>query len=469
MMVRSSRASDEVLEHRMACFVPDSNVFLQCRPLAELDWTEVTNDQTVELVVVAQVYRELDRLKQGGNARRAKRARRWVERLRPIALGQTETVVVRPANPRVLLRVAPRLRPGELDGAALDLEVADERIVAEALAFARQGGHAVTLLSDDGMPLRAARDVGLPTMAVPAAWRAEPEPDEGQRRVAELERQMAGLVRQSPVVQVRAVVAGVAVPRIEATFDVWPELSPAFIAHAMKAIRSAHPGPRPPRGALGVVIAGETMDYCQANYDNGLRRIKLRLASSARLAFGFVDPFVAQLLLENTGGASADGLVIDVLARGDIRIVDMDALDDLRENLSEEFPSPPKPRSLFGIGDMRESLLGPLPRFPMSHSIAPRGVSEFDWSFDTPAALSTGARGECTEFRHGLQPEAFAFGLRPPLEATEAAEGALVVRVSARNLGTPQETVVPVELQPRSGDTEGRVAAQLAQDLDVAL
>jgi hypothetical protein len=453
----------------MACFVPDSNVFLQCRSLDEVDWAEVTADASVELIVVAQVYRELDRLKQGGNARRARRARAWVERLRPIALGRSDIVVVRERNPRVVLRVAPRLRPGELDGSVLDLEVADERIVAEALAFAKDTAGRVTVLSDDGMAVRAAADVGLPALMVPLGWRAEPEPDEGQRRVAELERQMARLVRQSPVVHVRAVVDGVAVPRIEGTFDVWPELSPAFIAHAMKAIRSAHPGPRAPRGALGAVIAGETMDYGQANYDNWLRRTEQRLASSARLAFGFVDPFVAQLVLENTGGASADGLVIDVLARGDIRIVDMDALDDLREKLSEEFPAPPKPRSLFGIGDMRESLLGPLPRFPMARSIAPRGVSEFDWSFDTPAALSTGARGECTEFRHGLQPEAFAFGLRPPLEATHPTEGALVVRVSARNLGTPQETVVPVALQPRIGDTEGRVAAQLAQDLDVAL
>jgi hypothetical protein len=453
----------------MACFVPDTNVFLQCRSLAEVDWAGLTPDGTVELVVVAQVYRELDRLKQDGNARRAKRARLWVERLRPIALAQSNEVVLRDANPQIVLRVAPRLSPGALDGAALDLDIADERIVAEALAFAKDAARDVTLLSDDGMAVRAALDVGLPARMVPAGWRAEPEPDEGQRRVAELERQVAGLVRQAPAVQVRAVVEGTTVQRIEAGFDVWPDLSPAFIAHALKRIRDAYPGPRAPRAPIAVVIAGDTTDYAQANYDTWLEKIERRLEASARLAFGFTDPFVAQLVFENTGGASADSLVIDVHARGAVRLVDTEELGELREKLSEAFPAPPKARSLFGLTEMRDSMLGPLPRFPIARAIVPRGVSEFDWSFDAPVVLSAGARGACTEFRHGLQPEEFTFGLRPPLEANANCEGALLVRVSARNLGTPQDTVVPIVLHARIGDTEGRVAAQLAQDLGVTL
>lgn len=45
----------------MACFVPDSNVFLLCRPLDEVDWTKLTADATVELIVVVRVCLELDR------------------------------------------------------------------------------------------------------------------------------------------------------------------------------------------------------------------------------------------------------------------------------------------------------------------------------------------------------------------------------------------------------------------------
>lgn len=451
----------------MACFVPDTNVFLQCRPLAEVDWREVTSDETVELVVVAQVYRELDRLKQGTSARRVRRARRWLELLRPVALGECDEVVLRERAPRVVLRLAPRLRPGALDGSVLDLEIADERIVAEALAFAQGGVADVGVLSDDGMALRAAREVGLGDVPLPSGWLAEPEPDEGQRRVAELERQVAGLLRQAPVIDVRAVVDDTPVARIEATYTVWPELSSGFIAHAMTRVRAAYPGRRTAEGGAYVTIVGEAIDYGQANYENWLAKVEKRLAASARFAFRFTDPFPAQLVLENTGGASADGLVVDVHARGAVRLVDPDALDDLREKLSESFPTPPKPRSMFALADVSESMLPPIPRFPVAPVFTPRGVSEFVWSFDTPQALSEAARGECDEFRHGLQPERFAYGLRPPLEASGECEGALVIRISARNLGSPQETVVPVRLRPCAGDTEARVAAQLKRDLGV--
>lgn len=452
----------------MACFVPDTNVFLQCRPLAEVEWHQVTSDEAVELVVVAQVYRELDRLKHGASARRVRRARRWLELLRPVALDECDEVVLRESRPRVVLRLAPRLRPGALDGSVLDLDIADERIVAEALAFAQGGDVDVGVLSDDGMALRAAREVGLGDVPVPSSWLAEPEPDEGQRRVAELERQVAGLLRQVPVIDVRAVIDGDPVTRIEATYLLWPELTPDFIAHAMARVRAAHPGPRT-AGSARIAIVGDAVDYGRANYDVWLANVEKQLAASARLALGFTDPFSVHLVLENSGGASADGLVVDVQARGAVRLSDPEALDEIREKLSESFPTPPKPRSMFALADVRESMLPPIPRFPISPAFVPRGVSEFAWSFDPPEALSGSARGECDEFRHGLQPERFAFGLRPPLDATGDCEGALVVRVSARNLGAPQQTVIPVVLRPRLGDTEARVARQLERDLGVRL
>jgi len=454
----------------MARYVPDSNVFLQCRPLEGLDWAGVTADTAVELKLVAQVYRELDRLKQGGNARRSKRARRWVERLRPIALGDTDEVVLRESGPRLSLRLAPRLAPGALAGHALDLDVADERIVAEALAYAQASGEPLALLSDDGMPLRAAREMGLAAVAVPSTWQADPEPDESQRRVAELERQVAGLVRQTPKIEVRAAVNLSGRTRLEGVYDVWPELSPAFVEHVGARLRTVHPGPARPTGIPALALEAQGFDYGLANYEAWVKKIAQRLEASARLAYGFSNPFLAQLVFENTGSAGADDLVIDVHSRGDVRLVEIDALAELREKLSEAFPAPPKPRSLFGLAEMRETLLSPHPRFAMPPTVRlPRAVSEFAWNFESPAALSASCRGECTEFRHGLQPEVLEFGLRPPLNAEGDVEGALQVRVSARNLGVTHETVVPVVLRCQIRDTERYVAERLLRDLDVVL
>lgn len=289
--------------------------------------------------------------------------------------------------------------------------------------------------------------------------------------MTDLERQVAALARQTPEIVVRAAVDLRGGDRLEGEYVVWPELCPSFIEHVLKKVRSAHPGPRdarPMRTAMQLMAEG--MDYAQANYDTWIAELEKRLAASARLAWGWTDPFTAQLIFENTGGAGADDLVVDVHARGEIRLVDLAELGDVREKLAEGLPLPPQPRSIFGPDLMSNSIFGSLPRLPVMPPLrSARAVSEFAWEFDAPETLSTFARGDCPEFRHGLQPEVLEFGLRPPIEVRGDIEGALHVRVSARNLGHTPETIVPVRLRCRTGDTERRVADQLATDLDVHL
>ena len=48
---------------------PDTNVFIQCRPLNEVDWSEWMNHDEVHLIVCQPIQRELDKHKNRGNDR----------------------------------------------------------------------------------------------------------------------------------------------------------------------------------------------------------------------------------------------------------------------------------------------------------------------------------------------------------------------------------------------------------------
>ena len=53
---------------------PDTNLFIQCRPLEQLDWAEWAEYAEVHLIVCRPVQREIDNQKNRGNNRVAQPA-----------------------------------------------------------------------------------------------------------------------------------------------------------------------------------------------------------------------------------------------------------------------------------------------------------------------------------------------------------------------------------------------------------
>src|SRR5262245_50186838 len=91
----------------MVIFFPDSNLFLQCLPLPDLDWKQVSGGEEVLIQIPRTVQREIDKLKQAGNARQNRRARKATSFFRDIILAQTRSVVIRESDPKVTISLAP--------------------------------------------------------------------------------------------------------------------------------------------------------------------------------------------------------------------------------------------------------------------------------------------------------------------------------------------------------------------------
>jgi len=145
----------------MIAIFPDTNLFLQCKDIKNLQWHEISDGEDIEIIITRPVMEEIDRLKQDGNKRRAKRARKANSFLKAIILSEEGNLQVRESNPSVVMSF---LTPESKEKLAdrLDLSRPDDRIVNEALSFRDKNMDVnVRLLTHDTNPLLTAKNVGL--------------------------------------------------------------------------------------------------------------------------------------------------------------------------------------------------------------------------------------------------------------------------------------------------------------------
>jgi predicted ribonuclease YlaK len=125
----------------MRFFFLDSNLFLQCRPLAELDWDRFADSEDVTLLIPSAVLAELDKHKADGNNRRAQRARAALKFLDALLESEDESVVIREKPVRVTVRFAPEVSSD-------DSRSSDDSILFEVEELARShSNEAIALIT----------------------------------------------------------------------------------------------------------------------------------------------------------------------------------------------------------------------------------------------------------------------------------------------------------------------------------
>jgi hypothetical protein len=73
-------------------YFTDSNFFLQCKKYDQLHWSDITGDKNITIIVTRPVQIEIDKLKNDGNSRRAKRAREITSLFRAM-LGSNDNAI----------------------------------------------------------------------------------------------------------------------------------------------------------------------------------------------------------------------------------------------------------------------------------------------------------------------------------------------------------------------------------------
>lgn len=436
----------------------DSNLFLQCRPLQDLDWHRLVGREEVTILVPSAVLAELDKHKSDGNSRRAQRARRALQFLDSLLEAPDDGVIVRTTPTNVIAQFAP-----EVSGDASTSN--DDSILFEVAAMTRtRGNQAVGLVTHDTNLKVKAKRKGLRFFPVPDEWLLAPEPDERDKRVRQLEEEVALLKRQTPIIEITLD----GNQEIEIVVPSYEPLTPGTVERLVEAMTSKFPMKTDfsltsterllSTGGIGMIGLRLPADWEIAKYQNegyprweqSLRSRLEQLHSSLRVRNATAD---IRLLIANKGTVPGEHVHIAIRVSEGFLIVDPEHHDKLLEWLitSPRAPSPPQPRqsSLDGLGNLH-ALSGFTPPYQLERPIRPKRDE-----FYLKAGKDTDTEWvwECENMRHGVPPQEFSFRVGMNVQS-QPSGGQMVIDVSAENLPKAAVKQYRIKITSVPADTE---------------
>jgi hypothetical protein len=483
----------------MRVFFLDTNIFLQCRPIHELPWAEVAERQDVTLLIPRAVQEEIDRLKHDGNSRRARRARAASSLFRQIVFAPSEALTIRERAPRVEVSFSGPRRSQRPCPDGLDPSRADDQIIWDLLIYAEEiGAGTVMLLTDDINIMLTAKAHAVPVLPIPDAWLLPPEPDERDKRIAELDRRLKRHEEAAPRIVLSVTdatgelieAARIAVTRyedlpreqtervVQAAMARYPMItdfsSPARLASFMPPAVGFHWQPPAP----------DEVEQYRQDYAAWEERLREFLSRYPRVLEQATRRTGLVLTLENAGGAPAANLVVELEAQDGI-LFDPPRADEAKTRKARGDaglrmpPSPPRGKwvhagvvgqlgfldaarqaelSVQGIVQRLGTPMFPdhlppdifIPRMP-----EPRDRHAFYWKRGKPSQLADTWALECGEFRHQVHAESLEVSLFFPRGATGTNAG-VQCTVTASNLVEPLRQVIPVRIEQVGGDAEAK-------------
>ena len=185
---------------------PDNNLFIQCRPLQEIDWSEWASFEEIHLIVCRPVQREIDNQKNRGNDRVGQRARKTSTLFRKIALGADDYELIPGTTPQVKLFLESQSRPNPELKHRLDYSKSDDEIIGCLYRFRQEHPDKdVRLLTHDTGPIVTAKGFDLPVIPVDETWILPPENTGAEREINRLKNEINQLKKSEPQFQIRCV------------------------------------------------------------------------------------------------------------------------------------------------------------------------------------------------------------------------------------------------------------------------
>ena len=402
----------------------DTVVFLQCKELSQIPWHEVAEGEDLLLLVPRPAQEEIDRLKQDGSSRRAKRARKASSLLRNIILEPQSKIIISDSNPRVQASFTPQLDPNRAVPVNLDMSRSDDRIIEEALAYREEHPEdEVAILTHDTNPLLTAKRFGLAYVVVPDEWLLPPEPDQKEKKIAELERKIEELRRAYPNITVVAQdAAGNTIRSFNAKVVQYAAISESEMDALISEARSKYPiatrfhasEPERPLSfaliemekAMGVETTYEPPkpkaieDYTNIEYPEWLENVRKSFKSLPKILEKEERHFQVCFSISNSGRTPAEHVVVEFRAHGGLLFSPPADRGDQSVSVIE-FPDPPTPpigrwirgksfiASMMDLAEMaqvRPSFASPIPE-TMSRigPTRPRDRLKFYWKPNRPS------------------------------------------------------------------------------------
>lgn len=493
--------------------IPDTNLFIQCHDLGELDWSRLGEFDEIHLIVCRPVQREIDRQKQRGNDRIGRRARKTYSMFREIIVGCETCKLIREADPLVKLFIDRSCLPNPTLEDRLDYGETDDQIVGCADTYRKQHpDFDARLLTHDSGSMASARMSSVPFVPIPDSWLRPPEDNEMERENKRLLARLAHIENAAP----RFAIAhaggahGDKTDTLEFEWLVYEKLSDDAILDIVRSLRdqfplvtdyrSREPVERRMQLASDSVLSiretytppseREIARYTKTEYpawiercENILRKLHVSLEKKS-------DPVFFLFSSKNDGSRPGKDVLVTIEAQGNFLIRPPQIEDDEKEDETQgasdhdlSFPSSPRPpkgkltknpdfralaelnqrygRMLPIMDTIRHTPFQPIPLLETANRR--HDPNAFYYKPNRFMEPSEAFSLECEQWRHGLNAEPFEGELCFDRNAEEI-RGALECRIHAENLTIPAKKLIRVRGKPKPFDVRS-FARKMMEDL----
>ena len=479
----------------------DTNLFFQCRPLEQLDWSPWNRFDEVRLIVSSPVLREIDYRKNKSNDRVGKRARKTSAMFRDIR--STGKKLVHASGPRVFLSIELHHTYSQSLAGRLNYQERDDQLVGTLFEFVQHNQTSdVRLLTHDTTPLFVAQGLNLTADVIPDDWLLPPETTKAEKKLNSLEIENARLRKAEPSFSIRFFdQTDAETERYQASYTLFEPLTDSELDELMQCLKDRFPletgfGSREPaersepptvnnlflgtKQTFAPATDEEIDQYRDVDYPQWLedceKMLRIHHWSLQRDSLVLTFSFVAM----NCGTRPATDTLITITANGDFQVkvpsaddwdngqdTEADESDDLKDEALPEPPVAPRghwqyiggfdlarldahalARSVSDILDTTRSIGGigkygspaSLPRLPQS-----RDANSFYYKPHRPSVPLGSFSLECEQWRHDDGEEYFVGELHVRGKHADA-EGALLCRIQAGNLSTSELKRIPVRI-----------------------
>ena len=459
---------------------PDTNVFLQCRSLNELDWSEWGDYEEIHLIVCQPVQREMDKHKNRGNDRIGKRARKTYSMFRQIILNEQDYELIQQTGPRVVLSLDVSISPNEMQLTSLDYSKNDDQLVGCVHAYRERNACLdVRLLTHDIGPMMTAKSVRVPFVAVPDSWLLPPEPNKTEKELTKVSRELDRLKELEPRFRTRCLDEWEnEIDAIEISYTVYEPLTGDDLAGLIDSLTAEFPiatdfGPREPieRASLwgwkDVYTPADDeaiASYTTQEYPSWIEKCKRVLSNLHGELQGQARPAV-HFGATNEGIRPGKKVLVILAAKGRFEIsappVEGGSSDESGK-VSLQLEKPPKPphgewkstsalsllatlSDAVSTGKAWQDSMPTIARLPWATADRSRDPDCFYYKPERPNGPVQSFMLECEQWRHGKGEEVFEAEIWIDGDEDKIS-GALELEIHAENISRPTRRIWPVRI-----------------------
>lgn len=463
----------------------DTNFFIHYNSYDKINWDKLFPDD-ICIVIPRQVLSELDNHKNSNNLRKRNRARAVIPLIRNLRESPKTTSI---NGNNVTISLINRFETTTPRKSFLDLNKPDDRIANEVLSWVEQNPDTsyCVVTGDIGL-LTTCDDCGIPCHELLEEWMLLPEPDEREKKISILEKQVALLSSNKPnlVINLYEEICAVTIERFDELCqqdimnfinmlceyipkkeDFTNELQPdkdhkdieRFVSAAHITLMGA--------GHRKLVIpTRDDINKYHQQYDSWKNNCCSVLKTSHEAIKNAASTFKASFELENNGNAPAEDVLVRIQTFGGVLLMPQGEDDaslpwgHVSLNLPKA-PEPPKREYIdFAPKITPHRLFDALRPILPPHTPPPKKVDTFYWEPSSPNVPVDTWEYSCIEFRHQLSPKLFDLDLLIP-ESGIGKDLKIEVSVYARQL--PKPILKTIGIRPHY--IQGNIVERIARDI----